>query len=80
MALETGSQTLDTQDVTPEAAHASNVLDATHALLAALDCPPKVRPMMGAILAMTAGRTRTISFTRADVARRLYGGPQSMPA
>ena len=80
MALETGYQILDRQDVTPDSFHASNVLDATHAILAALNCPPKVRPMISALFAQTAGRTRTISFTRADVARRLYGGPSALPA
>ena len=80
MALEIGSQTLETQDVTPESCHASNVLDAKFAILAALNCPPKVRPMMSALFAQTAGRSTTISFTRADVARRLYGGPSALPA
>ena len=73
-------ETLEQEQVTPTHYHASNVLDATAAILAALNCPPKIRPMMSALFALTAGRTRTITFTRADVARRLYNGPNALPA
>jgi hypothetical protein len=78
MAL-TSTHLVEQEEFTPESFHASNVLDATTALLAALNCPPKIRPMMGAILGLTAGRASSVTFYRTDIVVRLYGGPYRLP-